>query len=58
MAERSTRTRRLHLTMSKAKDSFRLGALVNVRPIVDADTGVSLDISAVIDPRATRRSGW
>jgi len=47
-AERSTRTRRVHLSLIDPPREFRLGALVGVRPAEDATSGVSLPYSAIL----------
>ncbi len=47
-AERSTRTRRVHLSLIEPPQEFRLGALVGVRPAEDATSGVSLPYSAIL----------
>ena len=49
VAAASTRTRRVHLTLSKPPVGFRLGALVHVFPAADAQLGVSLDQTAILD---------
>lgn len=49
VAAASTRTRRVHLTLTEAPVGFRLGALVNVSPSATAQLGVSLDRAAVMD---------
>ncbi|MCB2136802.1 MAG: efflux RND transporter periplasmic adaptor subunit [Rhodobacteraceae bacterium] len=53
VADRSTRTRRLHLTLDKPPAGFRLGALVRVTPAIRPDAGVAIDIAAVLDPDGT-----
>ena len=50
VAATSTRTRRVHLTLSEPPVAFRLGALVRVVPAASAEIGVSLDRSAILDP--------
>ncbi|MGC9419335.1 MAG: efflux RND transporter periplasmic adaptor subunit [Rhodovulum sp.] len=49
-ADRSTRTRRVHLAMQDPPGGFRLGALVRVRPARDAASGVSLPHTAILSP--------
>ncbi|MBK1636011.1 efflux RND transporter periplasmic adaptor subunit [Rhodovulum adriaticum] len=49
-ADRSTRTRRVHLALDTPPGGFRLGALVGVRPARDAASGVSLPYTAVLSP--------
>lgn len=49
-AERSTRTRRLHLTLNDPPSGFRLGALVGVRPAEGAASAVSLPFTAILEP--------
>lgn len=49
-ADRSTRTRRVHLALADPPGGFRLGALVRVRPARDAASGVSLPFAAVLTP--------
>lgn len=51
VADRSTRTRRLHLSLDPAADdSFRLGALAMVTPDTQADSALSLPRSAILTP--------
>lgn len=50
IAERSTRTRRLHLTLSAPPTSFRLGALVRVSAAATSGTDASIALGAVLDP--------
>jgi RND family efflux transporter MFP subunit len=50
VAERNTRTRRLHLTLDDPPSGFRLGALTRVTPIISADAGVAIPVGAVLDP--------
>ncbi len=49
VAERTTRTRRLHLTLDTPPDAFRLGALARVRPVAGADAGMVLPLAAILD---------
>ena len=50
VAERTTRTRRLHLTFdNSAPESFRLGALVRVSAFVDMAAGIAVPASAILD---------
>ncbi|TCO69452.1 efflux RND transporter periplasmic adaptor subunit [Rhodovulum euryhalinum] len=49
-ADRSTRTRRVHLALADPPGGFRLGALVRVRPARDAASGVSLPLAAILAP--------
>lgn len=54
VAERSTRTRRLHLALeSGAPEAFRLGALAEVTPDRASTPALSLPLSAIIDPDGT-----
>ena len=48
VAERATRTRRLHLTLEDAPPAFRLGALVRVSPAAGAEAGVVLPEGAIL----------
>ncbi|MCR8724986.1 efflux RND transporter periplasmic adaptor subunit [Frigidibacter sp. ROC022] len=50
LAERTTRTRRVHLRLQDAADGFRLGALVHVVPELAADSGILLPAAAVLEP--------
>lgn len=50
VAERATRTRRLHLTLTDPPDGFRLGALARVTPEVHAAAGVVLPAGSILDP--------
>lgn len=50
VAERSTRTRRAHLTLTDPPDGYRLGALARVTPSIAAEAGVVLPLGAVLDP--------
>ncbi len=50
VAERATRTRRLHLTLTDPPDGFRLGALARVTPEARADAGVVLPAGAILTP--------
>ncbi|WP_161860824.1 efflux RND transporter periplasmic adaptor subunit [Algicella marina] len=50
VAERATRTRRLHLTLVDPSDAFRLGALVRVRPQADSEATSTLPLAALVDP--------
>ncbi|OYX42329.1 MAG: hypothetical protein B7Z02_12360 [Rhodobacterales bacterium 32-67-9] len=52
VAERATRTRRLHLTLTDPPDGFRLGALARVTPVVHAGAGVVLPVGSVLDPES------
>ncbi|SPH23330.1 Multidrug resistance protein MdtA [Defluviimonas aquaemixtae] len=58
VAERTTRTRRLHLALKDAPDSFRLGALVRVTPLSGSDAGVVLPAGAVLDSDGPSPSVW
>ncbi len=49
VAERTTRTRRLHLTLDTPPESFRLGALARVSPSAGPDAGVVLPHAAILD---------
>ena len=49
VAERTTRTRRLHLTLDAPPEAFRLGALARVSPAAGPDAGVVLPAAAVLD---------
>ncbi|MBU2980411.1 efflux RND transporter periplasmic adaptor subunit [Lentibacter algarum] len=53
VAASATRTRRAHLTMAAPPVGFRLGALVRVSPAANAEIGVSLNRSAIVDPEGT-----
>lgn len=53
VAERATRTRRLHLTLTDPPDGFRLGALARVTPRAHAGAGVVLPAGSVLDPDST-----
>jgi RND family efflux transporter MFP subunit len=53
VADRDTRTRRLHLTLTNPPGGFRLGALARVSPAISPDAGVAIDLSAVIDADGT-----
>jgi RND family efflux transporter MFP subunit len=55
VSDRQTRTRRLHLALADPPASFRLGALVTVRPEIDAEGLVFLPVSALLDPPAVWR---
>lgn len=48
VAERTTRTRRLHLKLDAPPDAFRLGALARVSPAAGPDAGVVLPAAAVL----------
>lgn len=50
VAERTTRTRRVHLALIDAAPGFRFGALVRLYPQASPDASVSLPISAVLQP--------
>ncbi|MEM5470192.1 efflux RND transporter periplasmic adaptor subunit [Hoeflea sp. AS60] len=52
VAERTTRTYRLHLTMEDVPPAFRLGSLVRVLPVVGKDANIVLPKSALLDPPA------
>lgn len=47
VAERTTRTRRLHLTLDDAPPSFRLGALAKVSLVTTSEAGLSIPLSAI-----------
>jgi RND family efflux transporter MFP subunit len=49
VAERTTRTRRLHLILDTPPDAFRLGALARVAPAAGPDAGVVLPAAALVD---------
>jgi RND family efflux transporter MFP subunit len=49
VAERTTRTRRLHLTLATPPEAFRLGALARVSPAAGPDAGVVLPAAAVLE---------
>ncbi len=49
VTEQTTRTRRLHLTLSAASANFRLGSLVRVSPRSTSDAVISLPVSAIVD---------
>lgn len=46
----ATRTRAAHLTLENAPAAFRLGALVRVTPVAQADAGVALPAAAILEP--------
>ncbi|MGB5066633.1 MAG: efflux RND transporter periplasmic adaptor subunit, partial [Albidovulum sp.] len=48
VADRDTRTRRLHLTLTNPPGGFRLGALTRVSPAISPDAGVAIDLGAVL----------
>ena len=48
VAERTTRTRRLHLTLESPPESFRLGALARVSPSAGPDAAVVLPRAAIL----------
>ncbi len=50
MAERSTRTRRLRLTLEDAPPGFRLGALVQVSVMATSQASLSIPRAALLDP--------
>ncbi|MCY0148439.1 efflux RND transporter periplasmic adaptor subunit [Hoeflea sp. G2-23] len=52
VAERATRTHRLHLTLESAPPAFRLGALVKVTPAGSGHQDIFVPLSALLDPRA------
>lgn len=52
VAERATRTQRLHLALQDLSPSFRLGALARVEPSRDAAAQIVIPVSAVLDPPA------
>ncbi len=52
VAERATRTYRLHLSMENAPAGFRLGSLVRVLPAGGEDAHIVLPQSALLDPPA------
>ncbi|MCY0096677.1 efflux RND transporter periplasmic adaptor subunit [Hoeflea ulvae] len=52
VAERTTRTYRLHLRLENAPEEFRLGSLVRVLPAVGEDTSIVLPHSALLEPPA------
>ncbi len=49
VAERATRTRRLHLTLDAPPDAFRLGALARVSPATGPEAGVVLPRGAILE---------
>jgi RND family efflux transporter MFP subunit len=49
VADRNTRTRRLHLTLTNPPGSFRLGALARVSPAINSSAGVAINASAILD---------
>ncbi|SMX44892.1 efflux RND transporter periplasmic adaptor subunit [Actibacterium lipolyticum] len=51
VAERSTRTRRLHLTLEEPADGFLLGSLAWAAPVDGAEAGISIPLAAVVDPQ-------
>lgn len=52
VAERATRTYRLHLTIDDVPEEFRLGSLVRVLPAVGKDENIVVPVSALLDPPA------
>ena len=58
VAERATRTRRLHLALKDAPDAFRLGALARVTPLSGNDAGVVLPASAILGAEGPDPSVW
>ena len=52
VAERATRTYRLHLTLESAPEEFRLGSLVRVLPAGGKDADMVLPLSALLGPPA------
>jgi RND family efflux transporter MFP subunit len=48
VADRSTRTRRLHLTLTNPPGGFRLGALAQVSPTFKGALGIAIKASAVL----------
>ncbi len=53
VTERTTRTRRLHLTLIDPPNGFRLGALVRITASNAVEGSVSLDYNALLDPDGT-----
>lgn len=53
VAERATRTRRLHLTLADPPETFRLGALARVAPAAGPDAGVVLPAAALMEDGGT-----
>ncbi|WP_422371549.1 efflux RND transporter periplasmic adaptor subunit [Hoeflea sp.] len=52
VAERSTRTQRLHLALDDPSSAFRLGALARVEPARGTDKRIAIPASALLDPPA------
>jgi len=52
VAEKATRTYRLHLRIEDAPQAFRLGSLVRVLPAVGKEADIILPRSALLDPPA------
>ncbi|MEQ8482686.1 MAG: efflux RND transporter periplasmic adaptor subunit [Hoeflea sp.] len=52
VAERSTRTQRLHLALEDPSAAFRLGALARVEPARGTDGRIAVPASALLDPPA------
>jgi len=52
VAERATRTYRLHLSLESAPEEFRLGSLVRVLPAVGKDEDIVLPVATLLDPPA------
>jgi RND family efflux transporter MFP subunit len=52
VAEKATRTYRLHLSIENAPQEFRLGSLVRVLPAVGKETDIVLPRSALLEPPA------
>lgn len=52
VAERATRTHRLHLTLESAPPAFRLGSLVKVTPSGGEHQDIVVPVSALLEPPA------
>ncbi|WP_420407323.1 efflux RND transporter periplasmic adaptor subunit [Hoeflea sp.] len=52
VAERNTRTQRLHLALDDPSAAFRLGALARVEPARGSEKKIAVPVSALLDPPA------
>lgn len=58
LADRATRTRRVHLSLDSPPDGLRLGALVTLRPDIDSTGQLSLPQSAVMQDSTGALRVW
>ncbi|MGB3176664.1 MAG: efflux RND transporter periplasmic adaptor subunit [Albidovulum sp.] len=58
IAERNTRTRRLHLTLDSPPDAFRLGALVWAKPQAGTDAEIILPAAAILEADSATPKVW